>query len=75
MINKIMPFSLPNSRFGVQVFPESGTFTLPTGVSKVTASGYIIGGGGGGQTGRGNNGDTTTNNGTAGTASTFDAVS
>lgn len=73
-MNGLLPLTFPNSRFGVQVFTESGTFIMPPNIPKVTVSGFIIGGGGGGQSGRGNNGDTTTNNGTAGTASSFDAV-
>lgn len=44
----IPPVSLVAARFGVQVFAASGTFTLPPGVTAVTAMVICIGGGGAG---------------------------
>ena len=55
--------ALTGARFGIQVFSASGTFTMPSGVSSVTAMVICIGGGGGGC-----GGNETSTSGTAGTA-------
>jgi len=49
-----IPQELTGARFGVQVFGATGTFTLPSGVTSVTAMVIAIGGGGGGASGASN---------------------
>ena len=62
--------NLSGARFGVQAFAADGTFTLPPGITSVTALAIVVGGGGGGSSGRGHNGDPT-NAGSNGSNSVF----
>lgn len=55
-----LPTELMGARSGIQMFTASGTFTMPSGVSSVTAMALGIGGGGGGASGKYSDGGGTT---------------